>query len=262
MNTGAFFGFGAKDNQSSYIIYNWNMSRYREACQSPVVIQPGKRHRVVCEIDGPMLRHWVDGELIQSCGNDGFPHIPGTQAGKAFSRTVALVDAGYIVDLFHVRGGREHSKFMHSYYGAVTTDLKLQPGPEFGQGTLLRNCRYNPKPKPGWSVDWQIQDYHKVLPAGRRVRLRYTDLTEDAEAHLMEGWVAVRSYTSDEEAWIPFVMTRRVAEESWFVAVIEPYEGAPNITGIQRNGNCLEIQLRGGRRDVVRWNDKGEVSRD
>ena len=262
VNTGAFFGFGAKQNESSYIIHNWSMSRYREACQSAVVIQPGKLHRVVCEIDGAMLRHWVDGELIQSCGNDGFPHIPGMQTDKAFSRTVALADDGYIVDLFHVRGGREHCKFMHSYYGTVTTGLELQPGPEFGHGTMLRTCRYDPRPVPGWSVDWQIQDYHKVLPAGKQVRLRYTDLTEAAEAHLMEGWVAVRSYNSDEEAWIPFVMTRRQAEESWFVAVIEPYEGTPNITGLKRSGNCLEIQLRNGRRDVIRWDNKGEISRD
>ena len=111
-------------------------------------------------------------------------------------------------------------------------------------------------------MDWQIQDYHKVLPVGKQVRLRYTDLTEDVEAHLMEGWVAVRSYNSDEEAWIPVVMTRRQAEESWFVAVIEPYEGVPNITGIKRSGSCLEIQLHNGQRDVVRWNDKGEISRD
>lgn len=261
LNTGVFFGFGAKHNESSYIIYNWQASRFREACQSPVVIQPGKLHRVVCETDGTTFRHWVDGELIQSCANDGYPHIPGTQAGKAFSRTVALADAGYIVDLFHVRGGREHSKMFHSYYGTVTTDLKLEPGPEFGHGTLLRDFRYDPQPKPGWTVDWVIEDRHKVLPAGRQVRLRYTDLTEGAEAHLMEGWVAVRSYNSDEEAWIPFVMTRRHAEESWFVAVIEPYEGQPNITCIKRNGNCLEIQLRNGRRDIVRWNDKGEMQR-
>ncbi|MCG3148672.1 MAG: hypothetical protein PCFJNLEI_02117 [Verrucomicrobiae bacterium] len=262
LNTGVFFGFGAKHNESSYIIYNWQASRYREACQSSVVIQPGQLHRVVCEIDGAMLRHWVDGALIQSCANDGFGHVPGATTGKVFARTVGLAEAGYIVDLFHVKGGREHCKFFHSYYGTVATDLKLQPAAEFGHGTLLRNFRHDLQPKPGWTVDWAIEDRHKVLPAGKQVRLRYTDLTEGAEAHLMEGWVAVDSYNSDAEAWIPFVMTRRVAEESWFVAVIEPYEGAPNVTGIKRKGSSLEIRLRNGRRDVVRWNDEGEMSRD
>jgi len=107
-------------------------------------------------------------------------------------------------------------------------------------------------------------------------------------------------YSSTTEAWIPRVLTRRSGEApltSTFAAVIEPYEGRPNIAAIRRlpltdaAGNAcpdatvgIEVTLADGRRDLfiggegttiaqgpavrlegdtcwVRWDTKGNVER-
>jgi len=59
------------------------------------------------------------------------------------------------------------------------------------------------------------------------VRLRLFDLTENAEAFLCEGWVALGINTT-EEAWIPRLMIRRRGNAplaSTFIAVLVPFEG-------------------------------------
>ena len=172
---------------------------------------------------------------------------------------------GYVVDIFEVTGGQDHAKFFHSYYGTTTPrGLRLQPAPDFGQGTLMRNFRTDPAPAAGWSVDWQIDDRNHDLPVPRDIHVRYTDLTEGASASLCEGWVAVKGYESDESAWIPRVMVRRQSAvaplASTFVAVIEPYEGKSNLAQIRRSGpETLEITLCDGRRDVLQWSATGEI---
>ena len=249
LHSGALFGFGSKQNTVAMIVFNWGKSRFPESSEVPARIIPGQVHHIACELAGVNLRHWVDGKLIQSCANDGFPYLPGpANAGKRYARTLALVDISerdfYLFDLFHVVGGSEHCKFQHAHYGTVTTQgLTLRSGDDFGHGTLLRNFRYDPSPATGWSVDWQIQNVH----------VRYTDLTAGAEAHLCEGWISVHGYKSHEEAWIPRVMVRRQATESLFVSVIEPHAGTPNIARIQRQGDRVEITLRDGRVDVLDW---------
>ena len=268
--TGAYFGFGWNFNQMSVISFDWRPARRREATQSAARIVPGKSHQIVCERDGLELRHIVDGELTMSCRNDGMPHLAGPTDQKRYARTLVLVDISehdfYLVDVFEVGGGQEHAKFFHSDYGEVTTaGLALQPAADFGHGTLMRNFRTDAAPRAGWSADWKVNDRHSDLPAPRDIHVRYTDLTEGAEASLCEGWVAVRGYESAEEAWIPRIMVRRQSPtaplSSTFVAVIEPYEGQSNIMSIRRVGPAiLEILLRDGRRDVVRWSYDGEIS--
>lgn len=197
---------------------------------------------------------------------------PGLTGGPQFERTVAQVDVDdrsfYVLDVFRVIGGADHAKFMHSHFGTVqTTGLSLQPAEDFGGGTQMRDFRRDPSPRPGWTVDWTIEDRYGLLDPGRQVRLRYIDLTTGAEAWLCEGWVTQGLYDASVEAWTPRVLTRRRAEtgplQSTFVAVIEPYEGAPSIASVRRlpltdaSGAeypdacvAVEVTLTDGRRDL------------
>ena len=213
---------------------------------------------------------WADGDDFRAIratltGQKGF-------TGKQYERTVAMVDISdkdfYLLDVFRVVGGKDHAKFMHSHSGTIrTAGLALDPAPDYGHGTQMRNFRSDPRPRPGWSVDWKADDLHNLLPPGSEVHLRYTDLTSAAQASICEAWVVKGGYSSSGEMWIPRVMVRRQAEaaplQSTFVSVIEPYEKKSNIQSIRRlpledpEGNAypdacaaVEVRLRDGRRDL------------
>jgi oligo-alginate lyase len=212
---------------------------------------------------------WSDGKVFKAVRASG----PTCMGGKQFDRTVASVSISdkdfYVFDVFRVVGGKDHAKFTGSYFGTVTTQgLALKPAPDYGNGAEMRNFQADPAAKPGWSVDWKIEDRYKYLPAGSDVHLRYTDLTEDAQANTAEGWISIGPYNSTEQAWIPRIMVRRQSDKeplaSTFVAVMEPYEKQSSIAGIRRlsletaDGQsypdsfaAVEVKLADGRRDII-----------
>ena len=260
LNTGAFFGFGSDYNRYSLINIDPASGRCRSAARSEQTIIPGRLYQIACECDGQLLQHWVDGKLIQRCRNDGLPFLDtDTSTEKRYARTLALVNIddrdAYVIDLFHVVGGRDHAKFVHSNFSTLTTDgLTLRPAPDYGYGTKMRNFRTDPAAQPGWGADWKI-DHSDV-------HLRYIDLTEGTAASTCEGWIASAGFQSNAETWIPRLMVRRQAHESLFVAVLEPYVGQSKIAHVQRTGDQLTVELCTGRRDVFRWNDQGDFCRD
>ena len=193
-----------------------------------------------------------------------------------YERTVAMVDVSdedfYVVEVFRVVGGRDHAKFMHSHFGGISTQgLALKPGQDYGYETQMRHFKCDPKPAPGWHVDWKVEDRFGFLKGNPDVHLRYTDLTAQAQAHTAEAWISFMNDASRglyTEAWIPRIMVRRQADAaplvSTFVGVIEPYEGRSAIAGMRRlrletpNGTAfpdahvaVEISLMDGRRDLI-----------
>ncbi len=216
---------------------------------------------------------WGEGQgirLIQA-------EAPQPAKARQYDRTVALVDLdeanSYVIDLFRVVGGAEHVKFQHSHFGTLNTgNYALQAAQEYGRGAQMRNFQQLLEPdgttpaRPGWTVDWEIEDRQDLLPEGKQVRLRYTDFTADAEACTAEGWVSIGGYSGNEEAWVPRVMVRRSGEAplaSTFVSLVEPYEQQPGIASARRlgvqtmsgeafpQGNvALEIALAAGGRDL------------
>ncbi|MBN1492413.1 MAG: heparinase II/III family protein [Phycisphaerae bacterium] len=213
---------------------------------------------------------WMDGAHVRAIRASA----PKMQHASRYERTTVLVDVSpadaYMVDVFRVAGGAEHTNFMHSHYGRVApTGLALAPAPDYGRGTFMRNTRMDPAPKPGWHVDWNIEDRYALLPKGVQVRLRYTGLTPDVQVALTEGWIVAGLYESTAEAWIPRLFVRRQAAEgealaSTFVAVIEPYETQPLAASIRRlplestegaalidSHVAMAITLADGRRDIV-----------
>ena len=168
----------------------------------------------------------------------------------------------YIVDIFRVVGGSDHAKFFHSHFGNIAAEgLSLEPAEEFGFKTQMRGFQRDPAPKPGWSVEWKIEDRYGILPNECNVRLRYTDLTEKAEAWTCEGWVVEGKYNCTVQSWIPRVMVRRRSEEaplaSTFVSIIEPFERERAVRSIRRHTSqesdpevVIELELTDGRSDI------------
>jgi dienelactone hydrolase len=211
---------------------------------------------------------WFEGNQFRTVRASG-ANLMGAQQ---FERTIALVDISetdsYLVDVFRVAGGAEHTRFLHGHFGRLATQgLSPMPVQEMRYGEMIRNFQRDSKPSEGWSVDWLIEDRLKLLPAGCDLRLRHTDLTRGAEVTLAETWVSVGRYGGTAEAWIPSVLVRRRAENaplaSTFVGVLEPHEGKPNLTSIRRlaledgeGKTCsdadvgIEIHLADGRRDI------------
>jgi len=213
---------------------------------------------------------WADGTIVRAIRVDGAP----LNHGRRYERTVLLVDvspnAFYVADVFRVAGGSDHIKFTQSHYGTVkATGLAPEPAPDYGHGTFMRNLRLDPAAQPGWHVDWTVEDRLGLLPEGARVRVRYTDLTTDAQGGLAEAWISHRGYKTTEDTWIPRAVVRRQSKdeeelESTFVAVIEVYEDAPAVQRIERPALqnaagqpladthvVLSIALTDGRRDLI-----------
>jgi hypothetical protein len=172
----------------------------------------------------------------------------------------------YVIDVFRVVGGSEHTKFIRSHFGTITTTgVPRNREYKLGGNAQMRGTRGGPA-DPGWSVDWRIDDKRGYLPDSRQIHLRYTDLTTGAEAYTGESWISMAGFSENEEVWIPHVVTRRTGAaeplESAFVSVIEPYEGDTRIDKIRRvtlltdsgqefpeSNVALEITLRDGRSD-------------
>ncbi len=223
---------------------------------------------------------WADGEQFRAVRANGSAlyRIP------RYERTVAMADVSdsnsYLLDVFRVAGGRDHAKFMHSHFGRISTGgLSLEPAADYGYETQMRNFMRDQHPDTGWHVDWKVEDRFGYLEGNRDVHLRYTDLTEGAEAYTAEAWVALRGFGGNEMAWIPRVMVRRQSDAdplaSTFVGVIEAYEGESTLSGIRRlpleggNGRAcsesdvaVEIELADGRRDLILARDVENAGRN
>jgi len=219
---------------------------------------------------------WAEGAAFHAMRMTG----PGLIGGERFERTAVMVDVSpqdfYVLDVFHVKGGHDHTKFLHSHFGGVqVSGLNLQPAEDYGHDTQMRSFQMDPTAQSGWSADWRVEDRLKLLETERDIHLRYTDFTQEASAGLAEGWVVVGIYKSSEEIWIPRVVVRRQNAqdapplESTFVGVLEPYEGnrfigsirrlpvqTPEGTAVGGTHTALLLELADGRRDIVIVRDR------
>ncbi len=210
---------------------------------------------------------WADGKRFQVIRASA-PEI----AGKQFERTAAVVSISpsefYVLDLFRVTGGKDHAKFMHTQLASMTCEgLELSAGEDYGNGSYFRDTKTDNAPKPGWSVDWAINDQFKRAVPGPEIHVKYTDLTTDAQVSTCEAWVSL-GISTNNEAWIPELIVRRKSENeplaSTFVGVLEPYYKQSSIASIRRlpletvkgagyHDSCVavEITLKDGRKDVL-----------
>ena len=232
--------------------------------------------------DGPILRAIrvsAPGMALSSAAGGVASGATADTGSGRFERTVVLVDLPdpgrfYLVDIFRVKGGREHIRFMHSLPSSLRTHgLALAPGGDYGHGAVMRDFRWDRSPTPGWQAEWRIGDdgapphlaaspYGRTAPSGRSalggaapgadrepgarsVTLRYTDFTTGAEAGTAEGWLSRTSPddATGSEEWMPRILVRRAAEsgddalhdlESTFAGVIDAWEAEPGIASVRR----------------------------
>jgi hypothetical protein len=203
---------------------------------------------------------WADGKSFKAVRAEA----PDVYDLNGYDRTVAMTDVTdgefYIFDLFRVRGGSDHARMTYSTFATASSEgLDVKPGPDFGHETQLRRFKTDPSAKPGWSVDWKIEDRFRQLSPGEEVHLRLTDLTDGAEASLAEAWIAKSTTSTDDGEWIPCVVTRRQGQggtlESDFVGILQPYKSRPFIASARRlparSGRiAAEVTLVDGRKDL------------
>lgn len=220
-------------------------------------------------------------------------------ACSAYGRTAALIRVSetdfYVVDLFHVQGGRSHHLSFHAAEGEVATealDLVPQPrgtyaGPDvaFGQfydGEVkgyrgsgfqyLYDMRRCPEPGPAPAVTWRVRDTWKVTPASDRsgrpevtdIRVRWTLLSPPGEVALCSG-DPPRNKPGNPER-LTYVIAAHEGEaplQSGFLSVVEAYEGDRVVREVAEAAvdraapgcRALRVALPGGRADTVFFGD-------
>jgi hypothetical protein len=168
---------------------------------------------------------------------------PELNDGHRYERSAVLVDVDeavfYVIDVFRVAGGKNHTKFTQSYFGALSTEgLSLAAAPDYGFDTQTRNFQMDPKAIAGWQGFWRFEDQYKLLQEPRPLGLACTSFTQGAAAGTSEAWIVTGGYDSTAEQWIPRLVEQRTAGdeplESTFVALYEPHEGPSPLLKTQR----------------------------
>ena len=217
---------------------------------------------------------WHDGEHVRGISVSA----PELIDGAIFERCLVVVDTGetdaYIVDVFRVRGGADHTRFLLGPWGNLeTTGLDLVPAPDYGHDTLMRSFRSDAAPSEGWVADWSLDDRTGLAPPGSAVHLRYTDVSRGVEVGICESWACYGSYHDKDEVWLQRCWLRRRAGadlSSTFAGVLEPYEDRPAVVSVSRidagDGQRadepieLHIELASGSHDRVLVTASGGVS--
>lgn len=128
--------------------------------------------------------------------------------------------ARYTLDIFEAKAtdGRPHKiDWIYHNYGTASTDLNLQPGPEFPQTNgyqHLTNQKFT-KLDTAWRVDFTGLRLH-MLPA--------------PETTVVLG----QGLGPDLRVPVPFALARRTAERTTFVALYEPVKDKPQIQSIRQ----------------------------
>ena len=223
---------------------------YGSTASHNTVVIDGKDQLGKHEFDVKEAGHttlWADGKAFRAMRFSGTKMY---ENSRQYERGVYVIDLSdrdfYILDIFRVIGGKEHMKFQQATCGEVSTEgFCLKPAELNPFGGFMKDYRGEQNVPSGWSVDWKVRDVSHEPYHDTDVHVRYTDLTEGAEAYLAEGWYA-KSFSSTEEGYLTRAVTRRSSDgaplASNFVSVIEPYEGKRTLKEIKR----LDLQYEDG----------------
>lgn len=209
-----------------------------------------------------------------------------------FRRCEVMVDVddtdSYVVDLFWVRGGKNHRLIQNGGGPEVTTSsldlVKQEQGTyagenvEFGQfydgpsnwdydgsGFMFLNRVEKGQPQGDFWVDWQIVEPRRTMPDDWEAHLRVHNLTPADEVALCDGFPP--AYKGNPPS-LRYLLRTRYGEDlnTQFVSVLEPY----GKTAIVKSARLLksevtaenfaaavEVQLVNGRRDVILVTENG-----
>lgn len=209
-----------------------------------------------------------------------------------FRRCAVMVDvdeaSSYMLDLFWVRGGKNHRLIQNGGGPEVTTsDLQLTPqdkGTYAGENVALGEFYDGPKdwtydgsgfmyldrvqkggPAGDFWVDWKIVEPRRKMPDDWEAHLRVHNLTAVDEAALCTGYPPAYKGNPPQ---LRYLLRTRFGEDlrTQFVSVLEPYGKSPLITGVRLLKSeetpegfraAVEVKLADGRRDVVLATENG-----
>ncbi len=207
-------------------------------------------------------RVWTIGETVQAVK----VIAPAMYTVPRYERTCLMVTVDaehfYIIDIFEVDGGHDHTFFLRGPESALTTHgLTLSEDEPLGHGTQIRNHRVQECVPAGWSVAWR----HTSAP----VSVRYTGLSEGLSVGTAESWVSKGSW-SYEDLWIPTLMVRNRTTEgelsTTFVGVIDVYDDTPAVDSVERSADVggveIKLHLITGEEDTIRLGERGAEIQD
>lgn len=186
---------------------------------------------------------WADGEQVHLMRASA----PGLLDIQQFERTLGLLDVSdeqfYVVDIFRVRGGSQHTKLLHGPCAEVSLDGLALTNSEPAVATpFMRHFRVQRDASPGWRVDFKLPA--RETDTARPV-MRYTDLTGGASAFAAEANVMPFKHDPPTGFWIPSLAVQRRAPQplsSVFVSALEVFDGKPVI----QQARCLEVRHQDG----------------
>jgi hypothetical protein len=209
----------------------------------------------------------VDGQCQKQCDDfkllgfarDGNVQMISAEAPCAYDnvsryrRTMLTVevapDQAFIVDVFRVRGGREHNYGVLMFYGDSTAGgLTMSPHPDLYDG-YLRSVQAAPA-AGAWWVDTAIRSaWQGKVAAHLRIHGTASDAT------VMTGHGESR-WGRDDPRWLPYLIIQRRSDgaelDSTFVVVYEPYATTPFLADHPLTATVapdhvnLEVQFAGG----------------
>lgn len=212
--------------------------------------------------------------MVRLDGRNAYPGL------REYTRTLYLIGGeegdmnspAYLVDVFQVKGGRDHVYSFHGPPGVINHELRMTAqragtyaGNDVPKGAWadgfpigyshLYNVRRDRTPPPAFVLDWKADQGYRGLQGD--VHLRLHVLNQYDEVSLAEGDPPQNKPGNPER--LGYALMRRTGSNlnSTFVSVIEPYKGAAGIRSIRRlddlqgDGVALEIQRANGTTDYV-----------
>lgn len=198
-----------------------------------------------------------------------------------YQRTVAMVDVSptdfYVIDIFRVKGGKDHMYSLHGPEGEVETEsmnlldqLKgtldgedVAPYADLGFGSdywakatgyqYLYDVRRDAHPSAQPAVTYKVVDTWHCLKEPKDVRLRFNLISPAGEVILAHGDPPRNK--PGNPAKLQYVLLPNGSGESTFVTVIEPYVGVRTISKIERKDDgdtvTLTVTTASGRVDTI-----------
>lgn len=212
------------------------------------------RSHATVAVDGGPQKHCTGGKLLGFAGRNRVQMISAEAPCvydnvSVYKRTLILAEAEpgrcFLVDVFRVRGGREHVYAVPIYYGEQAYDgPELVPHPDLYEG-YVEQIRAGAASAPWW-VDTTILDNWGGKPAAH-LRVHGGPM----DGLLMLGMGETRLGDERPER-LPYVFLKRESQgndlESTFVLVFEPYRETPllPLTPLKYEAlpDKVEIQVR------------------
>ncbi|HWQ55263.1 MAG TPA: heparinase II/III family protein [Bryobacteraceae bacterium] len=256
----------------------WTLST---AAHNTVVIDGRNQHSGSASVPSDGSLRWFDAganriQTVSAAGERGYPDV-----ANLYRRTLIMVGGRYAVDIFEVDGGRVHDYFLHGdtdFGGTAQTPLPLEPLLTLlPEGFSWRAAQHEGEARLA-AETWWGYGYLRNLRAAAApsgvplcVTLRSAGggglgvilLPEEGSRLVLGEGPAVRGAKEDDarldDFSRPFMMLRHDAAKgrSTFVAVLEPFASAPEITSVQRvkapEGTVSLRIVAGGRTELVTY---------